>query len=90
MTPAPPPKKVAQVAEVAIRHRRRGKAHRLYLGRPVSDHDLATGVLTHCNFILRDAEQLPVETTAPEDRCRICWPAGTFTEGSAAGMAERQ
>lgn len=61
-------------ASVAYRHPKRGKAHALY-GDPQPDPwDQAYSGLTLCGFRLRYAVSVPLDVTAPEDRCRVCWP----------------
>lgn len=60
----------------AIRHPDRGKAHRpvrVRMGWSVTTGDTRTPV-AFCGFTGRDAERVPLSQTAPEDRCRTCWP----------------
>jgi hypothetical protein len=61
------------VTGTAIRHPKRGKAHRTSaVRRPL---ELTQ---TRCGKWARDmTESVPVKQTAPEDRCRICWPTTT-------------
>lgn len=60
-------------ALTAVRNRQRGKAH-----RPM--HSVAGRSATYetcwtvCGFTCRQSEFIPVQQTAPEGRCRICWP----------------
>ena len=58
------------MSEQAIRNpKTRGKSHRLHPG-------WGGITVTFCGNWARDmTERIPVEQTAPEDRCRRCWPA---------------
>lgn len=60
------------MSEQAIRHPRRGKAHR-------ATTDAYTSTLyqnsTVCGRCARDmTERIDVERTDPDDRCKRCWP----------------
>lgn len=65
-------------SEVAYRHPKRGKAHRIVIPLdPQPDPwDQAYSGVTGCGNVLRFAFPVPFHITAPEDRCRICWPSG--------------
>lgn len=71
------------MSDVAIRHPKRGKAH-----RPVFDGLNQRGFRNHWKDGMETTacdlwtaaqskgltERIPVEQTAPEDRCKHCWP----------------
>jgi hypothetical protein len=61
---------------VAVRHSKRGKAHRAYGGKAwgTADKQFLSGH-SICGMSFYDFEVLPLSRTAPEDRCKICWPA---------------
>lgn len=59
---------------VAFRHPRRGKAHQASPSESGS---------TVCGKWMRDmSEKIEVRFTAPEDRCKKCWPASTTSPGA--------
>jgi hypothetical protein len=68
------------MSEVAIRHPKRGKAH-----RPIPHGNSRTYPnveATACDRWVGAerkglTERIPVEQTAPEDRCKRCWPNPT-------------
>lgn len=57
--------------EWAVRHPKRGKAHRYD-----RDSNQVFGFVGACGRHVRTAnpERVPLAQTAPEDRCRTCWP----------------
>ena len=66
----------------AIRHPKRGKAHRPVVdalnARGFLNHNLDGSETTACDLWTKASskgltERIPVEQTAPEDRCRRCW-----------------
>ena len=60
------------MSTTAIRNPKRGKAHRSTKA-PNAPREYAGQ--TACGKWARDmTESLPVERTAPEDRCKTCWP----------------
>lgn len=62
--------------ETAVRNPKRGKAHR-YDYKP----SWAQFQLLRCGANDRDmTERIPVEQTAPEDRCRRCFPEPASSE----------
>ena len=57
----------------AIRNPKRGKAHRTATVAYASALQPVNS--TVCGRWARDmTESIPVERTAPEDRCKTCWP----------------
>ena len=60
------------MSETAVRHPKRGKAHRRTTGAYTSTlHPDATV----CGRWTREmTEAIAAERTAPEDRCKRCWP----------------
>lgn len=62
----------AHVEAVAVRHPKRGQAH-----RPTRNPHTPTEYagMTACGrSAARMTEHLPMRVTAPEDRCKQCWP----------------
>lgn len=60
------------VEQVAVRHPKRGQAH-----RPTKNPHAPTEYagMTACGrSAVLMTEHLPVRVTAPEDRCKRCWP----------------
>ncbi|MDF9717629.1 hypothetical protein INN71_02565 [Nocardioides sp. ChNu-153] len=62
----------------AIRNPKRGKAHRSTLHPNAPARSVGQ---TACGKYARDmTEHIDVERTAPEDRCKACWPEGTESD----------
>ena len=64
---------------VAIRHPKRGKAHR------------ENGSLTGCYLWAsteRMSQHIPLADVAPEDRCRRCWPTTPTPDVAQAAPKE--
>ncbi|MEV7962378.1 hypothetical protein [Oerskovia paurometabola] len=64
------------MSEQAIRNRRdvRGKAH-IHSGREqlhMIQFELTKWPIGLCGVAIRDAELVPLDQTAPEDRCKQC------------------
>lgn len=63
----------------AIRHPKRGKAHRPVWSSVPWGHD-GTFVATACDRLIEADlkgldERVPLDQTAPEDRCKRCFPS---------------
>lgn len=64
--------------EDAIRHPKRGQAHRPVFGAPVGVTTNVRGEVTACGAPIRHlTERVPLARSAPEDRCKRCWPIST-------------
>lgn len=68
--------------EVAVRHPKRGKAHRLIINAGSVWTSLKNFEATACDrWVLLSSknltERLPVERVDPADLCRRCWPEGS-------------